>query len=268
MYTAFMTVAATNLPIGVKSVQNLKAASALFGLTDAATAQLLEKVAGDLDRQPSVLGKLCFLAERAMPTPASMAKLRTKFPNWSFDTVTALQRAMLENLYRDLCEDLPPGSTPDATTLDVLGLSEADARRLMTEVQERKEAEATAEAAKAEEELRQAKLQKALEEASQSKTMRTRSTKPAPSPPPAPPPPPPPPAPAPAPSSPPVAATDDDDDEPILPTGGIFGPPSEDEDAGSDAPDGGDVVTAGDVRSPLHARARGSWRTNACLCPT
>ncbi len=38
--------------------------------------------------------------------PQSQAKLRTKFPNWSFDTVTALQRAMLENLYRDLIEEV------------------------------------------------------------------------------------------------------------------------------------------------------------------
>ena len=67
-----------------------------------------------------------------------MAKLRAKFPNWSFDTVTALQRAMLENLYRDLCAD---GKQPDADTLQVLGLSESDAARLMTEVQEKKAAE-------------------------------------------------------------------------------------------------------------------------------
>ena len=130
MYTAFLKAVATSAPIGVKSVQNLKSASALFRLPDDAMAKYLEAAAADLERQPSVLGKLTFLAERSMPMAASMAKLRTKFPNWSFDTVTALQRAMLENLYRELCEDLPADADPDPTTIEVLGLSEADARRL------------------------------------------------------------------------------------------------------------------------------------------
>ena len=60
MFSAFIKAAATSLPIGVASVQNLKAGTALFGLTDAATAQLLEAAAGDLGGQPSVMGKLCF----------------------------------------------------------------------------------------------------------------------------------------------------------------------------------------------------------------
>lgn len=54
-----------------------------------------------------------------MPAAASMAKLRTKFPNWSFDTVSALQRAMLENLYRDLCEDKPKDAPVDAEFCEV-----------------------------------------------------------------------------------------------------------------------------------------------------
>jgi len=157
-------------------VKNLKRAVATFGLTDAAAAKLLEAAADDLGRQPSVLGKLTFLAERAMPMPASMAKLRTKFPNWSFDTVTALQRAMLENLYRELIETLPKGSNADAETLEILGLSEADATRLMQEVWEKKEAEAAAEAeAKAEEE-RAKQLQEALKRAAEAGAAPTRST--------------------------------------------------------------------------------------------
>ena len=80
MFSAFLKSFAVSCPIGVTSVQNLKAATALFNLPDATCAQLLEAAATDLERQPSVLGKLTFLAERAMPTAASMAKLRTKFP--------------------------------------------------------------------------------------------------------------------------------------------------------------------------------------------
>lgn len=56
MYTAFVKDMATNVPIGVKAVQNLKSATALFRLSDAAAAELLEAAAKDLDRQPSVLG--------------------------------------------------------------------------------------------------------------------------------------------------------------------------------------------------------------------
>jgi len=136
MFTSFLKSMATDVPIGVTAVKNLKAAVALFRLSDAAAAKLLDQAATELERQPSVLGKLCFVAERAMPAAASMAKLRTKFPNWSFDTVSALQRAMLENLYRDLCEDTPKDAPVDAEFCEVLGLSEADAARLLAEVYE------------------------------------------------------------------------------------------------------------------------------------
>jgi len=220
MFVAFLKAMATSTSIGVPAVVNLKSAAAIFGLSDAAAAKLLEQTASELERQPSVLGKLTFLSERAMPMAASMAKLRTKFPNWSFDTVTALQRAMLEDLYRKLCEDLPPGATPDSTTLDVLGLSEADARRLMAEVHERKEAEEAAAAAKAEEELRALKLQQALERAAETKAMTTRTTRP-PSAPPATPVSPPADSPG-APASSPVAGATlikDDDTS----SGGLFG---------------------------------------------
>lgn len=173
MYTAFLKSLATNVPIGVKAVQDLKATTALFGLSDAALEKLLEQVADELKNQPSVLGKLTFLAERAMPQAAAMAKLRTKFPNWSFDTVTALQRAMVENLYRDVAEE---GGTMDATSLAVLGLSEADAARLTQEVADRKAAEAAAEAEKLAEEERAKKLEEALIRASQDGAMTTRKT--------------------------------------------------------------------------------------------
>ena len=159
MYVAFLKAAATSVPLGVAGVQNLKAATTIFKLSDDASASLLEAAADDLSSQPSVLGKLTFLAERAMPTAAAAAKLRTKFPNWSFETVTALQRAMLETLYRDLSSD---GNSLDAASLAVLGLSAADAARIDAEVAEEKaEAERIAEEKRLEEE-RAAKLEEAL----------------------------------------------------------------------------------------------------------
>lgn len=213
MVRAFLKNLGTNVPIGAQSVRNLQSAMAMFKLTDAAAAKLLEEVAEELGRQPSVLGKLVFLAERAMPMPASMAKLRTKFPNWSFDTVTALQRAMLETHYRELIE---AGKPPDGADLQTLGLSEEDAQRLQQEVQAANEAAERAAEEKAAEERKAAQLQRALELASQDKKMNTRTT----------------------------APRDEPSDEPGAPPADDYSPPAADDD---DAPsmDDGPMETAG-----------------------
>ena len=116
MYTSFLKAMASNVPIGVKAINDLKTADGVFGLSESASGKLLGQAADELGRQPSVLGKLTFLSERAMPGSAASAMMRTKFPNWSFDTVTALQRAMLENLYRELIEedlDAPCAALPN-----------------------------------------------------------------------------------------------------------------------------------------------------------
>jgi len=105
-----------------------------------------------------------------------MAKLRTKFPNWSFDTVTALQQAMLENLYRDqIGDDLDAPANPE--TLAVLGMTEADAARLVQEVRDKRAAEAAEDAEKAAEAERAAQLQAALEAAAMANEISTRSTR-------------------------------------------------------------------------------------------
>ena len=61
------------------------------------TRRIRVRVARDSDawRRAMFAGKLVFIAERALPMPASMAKLRTRFPNWSFDTVVS-RRATAE----------------------------------------------------------------------------------------------------------------------------------------------------------------------------
>jgi len=172
MFQAFVVALATDVPVGVEAIQALKQAAQMMKLSDSAAGACLEAAATELESQPSVMGKLTFVAERALPMAASMAKLRSRFPNWSLDTVTALQRAMLENLYRDTyCAE--GGETADGATLELLGLSTADAARLMQEVQE-KEAAAAAEAAeKAAEAKRAQQLEEALRAASEMKQMRT-----------------------------------------------------------------------------------------------
>jgi len=177
MFEAFVVALATDVQIGVDAIRSLKQVAQMMKLTDAAAGAGLEAAAKALETQPSVMGKLTFIAERALPMAAATAKLRSRFPNWSLDTVTALQRAMLENLYRDTyCDGT---QTADGATLELLGLSEADAARLAQEVQEKKaEAEAAA-AEKAAEAERAQLLEDALERASKTKQMRTISTGPA-----------------------------------------------------------------------------------------
>ena len=177
MFTSFLIAFATDVPIGVSAIKGLATVTSMMKLTDAAAATALEGAAAELQKQPSVLGKLTFVAERAMPAAAGMAKLRSRFPNWSLDTVTALQRAMLENLYRDMCADKPVGSPHDGETLRVLNLSEPDATRLLEEVAEKKAAAIAAEKAAAEEEARARQLQQALENAARSDSDTAQSSK-------------------------------------------------------------------------------------------
>jgi len=178
MFTAFLLALARDAPTGVKAVQNLQTALAIFRLSDdSAAAKLLEAAADELSRQPSVLNKLVFVAERAMPQASGLAKLRTKFPNWSFDTVTALQRAMLEGLYRDICEARGLDTPPDPATLAVLKLTEAEATRLAADVKQQREDEAAEEAAKAAEAERARQLEEALERAATQNAMTYKTTK-------------------------------------------------------------------------------------------
>lgn len=123
MFQSYLLAMATDVPTSIKAITSTKTVMSLMKVPDIIAAQVLEKAAAQLQKQPSVLGKLTFVAERTMPMAASMAKLRTRFPNWSLDTVTALQRAMLENLYRDLCKQFPPGSIGDRDTLQVMKVS-------------------------------------------------------------------------------------------------------------------------------------------------
>ena len=65
----------------------------IMKLNTAKTAALLEEAASSLQGKPSVLSKLVFTAERACPDAAAAAKLRSRFPNWTEETVDTLQQA-------------------------------------------------------------------------------------------------------------------------------------------------------------------------------
>lgn len=122
MFKAYLVAMAADIPLGVNAITNTSATMCLMRLPVAAAAKILESTADALQTKPSVLAKLTFVAERAMPKASSMAKLRTRFPTWSLSTVTVLQRAMLEDMYRGMCEDAD-GNVADSSTLKVRPLT-------------------------------------------------------------------------------------------------------------------------------------------------
>jgi len=174
MFVSFVKALAVETQVGVTPIRELKRVVAQMQLTQSAVAQLLGEAFDALKKQPSVLGKLVFVAERSVPAAAQSAQLRTKFPTWSEETVSTLQRAMLENLYRDMVE--APGYADDAETLAILGLTSAEATRLKEEVEEKKLAAAEAEQAEVDERRRADQLQAAIERASELGSMPTRAT--------------------------------------------------------------------------------------------
>ena len=73
MFLAFMVQLATDATLGIKSIGELKRVVAQMQMTQGAVAELLGEAMESLQKTPSVLGKLVFLAERAVPAAASVA---------------------------------------------------------------------------------------------------------------------------------------------------------------------------------------------------
>ena len=170
MFVSFAQGLASAVPVGVKSVEEMKRTVRLMNVPEKQLGALLAEAADGLQEQPSVLGKLCFVAERATPAAASAAKLRTKFPTWDEETVGIMQRAMVDDLYR---KEIEKGEAPDGAWMQAVGLSEGDAARIRDDVQSEaaaKEAKAAEEAAEAERALR---LEAAIKAASENKKIET-----------------------------------------------------------------------------------------------
>ena len=184
MFVSFAQGLASAVPVGVKSVEEMKRTVRLMNVPEKQLGALLAEAADGLQDQPSVLGKLCFVAERATPAAASAAKLRTKFPTWDEETVGIMQRAMVDDLYR---KEIEKGEAPDGAWMQAVGLSEGDASsatrvdcqsegdaaRIRDDVQAEaaaKEAKAAEEAAEAE---RARRLEAAIKAASENKKIET-----------------------------------------------------------------------------------------------
>jgi rubrerythrin len=163
MFVAFLKAFAEE-PANIQTILELKKVIGLMQLSPSSLAGLLGEAMDGLQSAPSTLGKLVFVAERAVPQAAQAAQLRTKFPTWSPETVATLQRAMLENLYRDMCE-APGADAPE--NLQILGLTEGEASRLREDVEEKKRMVAEAEAEKEAELQRGKELEDALKKAAE-----------------------------------------------------------------------------------------------------
>jgi len=166
MFVAFIKQMAVERPADIRTILDLKRAVALMQMTPNALIEALPLAMDGLQSQPSMLGKLVFVAERAVPAAATAAKLRSKFPTWSPETVATLQRAMLENTYREMCDDPDADS---AENLSILGLTEGEASRLREDVEEKKAAAAAAVAAVEAEKREREQLQDAVKKASEYK---------------------------------------------------------------------------------------------------
>ena len=68
--------------------------------------QALPLAMDGLQSQPSTLGKLVFVAERAVPQAAEAAQLRSKFPTWSPETVRRARPRLGVNLRLGLASAL------------------------------------------------------------------------------------------------------------------------------------------------------------------
>ena len=166
MFVAFLKQMAMDRPADIQTILDLKRAVALMQMTPATLVQALPLAMDGLQSQPSTLGKLVFVAERAVPAAAEAAQLRSKFPTWSPETVATLQRAMLENIYREMCNE-PDADAPE--NLAILGLTAGEASRLREDVEEKAALAAAAAAAAEAEKREREQLQNAVKKASEYK---------------------------------------------------------------------------------------------------
>ena len=133
MFVEALAALSKEKPVGVETVIQLKNLVEVMSIKNSELPQLLITTSSRLQKAPSVLNKLVFFAERAVPAAAASAEIRTRFPKWSAETVGCLQEAMLESYYKELCEGLPAGAAPPAG-YDVLGMSQAQATQMLQEV--------------------------------------------------------------------------------------------------------------------------------------
>ncbi|KAA8492539.1 hypothetical protein FVE85_8046 [Porphyridium purpureum] len=153
--------------VSVESVTDLSMVQELLGISDASAAKAFNELGVQLEKQPSLLGKLIFLVERSLPESIVSSKelltLRASSPQ--DDTVISqLQRDMLTRCYRDIVERALDKdeelNEPPANEAQVLRLPEADVSAIFSAaVAQRRQASNIAEQA-----VREAQLGNAMKQ--------------------------------------------------------------------------------------------------------
>lgn len=91
LFSRYIAQLATDRPAGGAAIRAVRLAQRAFGVPDAAVPAAFEAAAEEhLADRPSVLGKLVFIAERAVGNPASVASLRGRLP-YGAEYVDSLQ---------------------------------------------------------------------------------------------------------------------------------------------------------------------------------
>lgn len=156
----YISALSTARPTSAETILSFQAAQAVLGIAPAAMPGIIAMAAEThLADRPSVLGKLLFLAERAV-SPAAAAPLRAKLP-YGPEYVDSLQAMMLEKAFKAAvlakAEDLASAAVP--AEYATLGLSQDGAAQLLAkfvaeEAEERRRAEIEADEALSEERAR------------------------------------------------------------------------------------------------------------------
>ncbi|KAG8469089.1 hypothetical protein KFE25_007607 [Diacronema lutheri] len=127
---------ATSRPASAPTILAFKAAMEVLGVPKSAMTGILTDAADTyLKERPSVLGKLLFIAERAV-SPTAAAPLRSKLP-YGPEYVDSLQQMLLDKTFTAAVlaesDDLLTAKVPAEAS--ILGLSPQAAQKLLSELQ-------------------------------------------------------------------------------------------------------------------------------------
>lgn len=150
----YISALAAARPTTAETILAFKAAQQVLGISDAAMPAIIGMAAEThLAESPSIIGKLLFIAERAV-SPSAAAPLRSKLP-YGPEQAAALQQMMLEKAFRAVvlakADDLMTASIPAESA--TLGLSKEEAQKLLAKMQAEEAEERRRAAAEADEAL-------------------------------------------------------------------------------------------------------------------
>jgi len=178
MFKEYCKKLSSSKPLSATSLADFREMQTMLGVGKGSINKMIAKAAEELvpytkptelwernANKPSVLGKLLWLTERCYPDPATIAKLRSRFPeSYGDEVIDVLQKTLTEQAYKDVLaaaggpeEGLQPG-------FEVLGLTQAEAQTVVDGLLEEKrlaEEEAARIAAEKAEEERVLKIREA-----------------------------------------------------------------------------------------------------------